>query len=139
LKIVYWDTMLFIYFVEAKTEDHRRVHQVYRHIRSHGHRIITSTITLGEMLVPAYKENKTAAGQLVRELLDQIDMFPLDKRVAEHFAQIRAVHSVQPPDAIHLATAALHKADVFLTNDRALQKLKVRGIGAIQGIDRIRF
>jgi predicted nucleic acid-binding protein len=80
--------MLFIYFVEAKTEDHERVHHIYRHIRSHGHRIITSTITLGEMLMPAYQENKTAAGQVVRELLDQVDMLPLDKRVAERIAQI---------------------------------------------------
>ena len=132
--------MLFIYFVDAKAAEHPPVSRIYNHIRSNGHRIITSTITIGEMLVPAYKYNNPILGEMVREMLAQVDLLPFDTLVAGRFAQIRAAYTkVEAPDAIHLATAALHKADVFLTNDHALQKLKVPGIGSIQGIDRIRF
>jgi predicted nucleic acid-binding protein len=42
--------------------------------------------------------------------------------VIEQATELRARHNFRSPDAIHLASALLHKADVFLTGDRNLQR-----------------
>jgi predicted nucleic acid-binding protein len=42
--------------------------------------------------------------------------------VVETATALRAAHGFRPPDAIHLATAILAKADVFLTGDRNLAR-----------------
>ncbi len=66
-----------------------------------------------------------------RDLLDRYDAFldtePLivariDDAVLERATQLRARHRFKTPDAIHLATAIEHRADVFLTGDRQLQR-----------------
>ena len=42
--------------------------------------------------------------------------------VIETATELRAKHSFRAPDAIHLASAILAKADVFLTGDQSLQR-----------------
>ena len=44
--------------------------------------------------------------------------------ISERAALIRAHYRFRTPDAIQLATAIVHKADYFLTNDAALKQLK---------------
>jgi predicted nucleic acid-binding protein len=48
----------------------------------------------------------------------------MDEIVAEEAARIRGVDNLKMPDAIIAATAVVHEADVFLTNDRALAVIK---------------
>jgi predicted nucleic acid-binding protein len=43
-------------------------------------------------------------------------------RVIERATELRAQHGFKTPDAIHLATALVHGADVFLTGDTALAR-----------------
>jgi len=42
--------------------------------------------------------------------------------VVERATEIRAQHGFRPPDALHLATASLEQADVFLTSDKKLAR-----------------
>ena len=47
-----------------------------------------------------------------------IDVFPVDIRVADYVREIiGSAAGLKPPDAIHIATAALHDAGVLLTRD----------------------
>ncbi|MGE5370590.1 MAG: type II toxin-antitoxin system VapC family toxin [Solirubrobacterales bacterium] len=39
-------------------------------------------------------------------------------------ARLRAVYNFKMPDPIHLATAIIHQADVFLTNDHRLASVR---------------
>lgn len=48
-----------------------------------------------------------------------------DKSVAELAGQLRQIYPIlKTPDAIHLATAVVAKADQFVTNDRLILGLK---------------
>jgi len=42
--------------------------------------------------------------------------------VIERATELRAQHGFKTPDAIHLATAMIQAADVFLTGDAALKR-----------------
>jgi hypothetical protein len=46
---------------------------------------------------------------------------------------------VKSPDAIHLGTAAEAKTDLFVTNDKQLQRLTIPGISFIAGLDGVVF
>ena len=64
-----------------------------------------------------------------------VELLPFDAETAEIFARIRAEHNVSPADAIHLASAAQGRVDLFLTNDRQLCRLNIPGIHFIAGLD----
>jgi predicted nucleic acid-binding protein len=60
----------------------------------------------------------------------------VDRAIAERAATIRAVHGFRTPDALHLATAHLAGADVFVTNDdklRSFSGVKVIGLKDLLG------
>ena len=63
------------------------------------------------------------------------EIAPFILETSERFAQIRGAHHVKPADAVHLATAAQMKVNLFLTNDRRLSKLIIPGIDFIAGLD----
>jgi predicted nucleic acid-binding protein len=51
------------------------------------------------------------------------------------YAYIRGRFGFSPADAIHLASAAEAKTDIFLTNDDALVGKSVPGINFVTNID----
>lgn len=64
-----------------------------------------------------------------------IQLLPFDDRSVEVFARVRAEHRTAAADTIHLACAASYGVDVFITEDKKLQKLRIPGIKFIVGID----
>jgi predicted nucleic acid-binding protein len=62
-------------------------------------------------------------------------MLAYPSQAASVFAQLRAQSGVKALDALHLAVAATAGVDLFLTNDRRLQKLVVPGIQFITSLD----
>ncbi len=89
-------------------------------------------MTLGEVLV-----KPTKLGQV--SLIEQYDkairltseVVSFDSQVAWGYASLRSTHKLRSPDVIQLACAAHFGVDLFITNDRQLQKLDVPGIGFI--------
>jgi len=60
----------------------------------------------------------------------------MDRQIAERAAAIRAAHGYRTPDAIHLATADVIGADVFVTNDARLLRfgaVRVVAVNALTG------
>jgi predicted nucleic acid-binding protein len=49
---------------------------------------------------------------------------PLDSATAVRAAELRAAYGVRVPDALHLATAVVSGAEIFITNDRGLKRVK---------------
>jgi uncharacterized protein len=134
---IYWDTMLFIYFLEGQPEFGPRVRQIYREMERRGDRLCTSVFTIGETLVGPQRRR---AASVVREIKNyfqsgDIELIPFTANTAEAYGRIRAENAVLPADAIHLASAAETRADLFLTNDRSLQRLNISGIKFIAGLD----
>ena len=88
--------------------------------------IVTSTITLLEVLVHPIRQNNQQLVQQYRTILSNvtgIEMFPLDINISEHAAQLRGKYNIRTPDAIQMATAIHAGATCFLTNDVALPEI----------------
>jgi len=134
---IYWDTMLFVYWLENHLQYADRVESLFKMTRSRGDSICTSIFTLGEVLVTPLRYEKTELAARIRTVMHgpEIVMVQFDDAIAERYALIRATARVKAADAIHLATAAHIGTTLFVTNDKELHKLHISGISFIAGLD----
>ena len=134
---IYWDSMLFIYWIEDHPRYARRIAHILDRITERGDALCTSTFTLAEVLTGPYKRGDERLATQIREVFSgpAIEMLPFTHETADVYARIRASFGFAPADAIHLASAAESKTDVFLTNDDALVGKGVPGIQFVAGID----
>ena len=134
---IYWDTMLFVYWLEDHPEHAARVAQIHAAMDRRRDILCTSVFTLGEILTVPYKRRAIEAMAKIRETLQPpgVELLPFTAKTAEIYAQIRAENRVSPADAIHLACAAEAGVNLFLTNDRRLTGLIIPGIDFIAGMD----
>lgn len=119
------DTPVLIYFVEENARYLSIIDPVFDRIDRRVLSAFSSYITLLEVLVGPLRRNRGDIARRYRDLLLNTDgfmLFPLDRRVAEEAAEIRAAHDFRTPDAIQLATAVREGADAFLTNDAKLKR-----------------
>ncbi len=133
---IYWDTMLFVYWMEENPKFSARVAQIRQRMREREDELCTSALTLGEVLTGPIRQGAVAGVERVRQLfqLSWIKVLPFTADTAIHYANVRANFKVSPADAMHLACAAEAKADLFLTNDSRLVGKHVPGIGFIAGL-----
>jgi len=134
---VFWDTMLFVYWLEEHPLFGPRVEALLRRMEQRGDQLCTSVFTLAELLVGPKKTRHFSLEEQIREVLNSsaIQLLPFTDAAAERYAEIRAAQNVKPADAIQLACASAAGIDLFLTNDHRLQKLSLRGIDFIAGLD----
>jgi predicted nucleic acid-binding protein len=133
---IYWDTMLFVYFLEDHPRFGDRVAQIWSRMKERKDELCTASLTLGEILVAPYKRGMTdRAVQLEAFFADSVDVIPFTVDTARRFARIRASLAVSSPDAVHLACAAQADTDLFLTNDVSLIGKVIPGIQFIAGLN----
>lgn len=134
---VYWDSMVFVYWLEGHPTYAARVDHILQSMLRRGDRLCGSYLGMGEVLTGPLKHKNTTLAAKVRQLFEggRVEVLPFDRRVAEIFAQLRATENVTPADAIHLACAAAAGVDLFLTHDKGLHKVHVPGIQFIAGLD----
>ncbi len=135
---VFFDTNIFIYIFEGVDPFRSRVLEIRKRMLERGDRIVTSAMTLGEVLV---KPTKLGQASLIQQYDQAIrstcHIVNFDPSVAWRYASLRATHNLRNADAIQLACAAQSGVDLFITNDIHLQKLNVPGIGFIAPLDRV--
>ena len=133
--------MVFVYLIEDHPEYGSKVRRIYERMLERKDTLCTSTLTLGEALVGSIKGNDASFGKKLKAALnsDEVELLPFQAKTAEIYAEIRANFPVKSPDAIHLATAAEARADIFLTNDAHLHRLTIPGIQFIAGLDGVIF
>jgi predicted nucleic acid-binding protein len=81
-------------------------------------------VTLAELLVIPIRESRPELARQYQDLLlgqPHFSLIPVERDVAERAAYIRATYKFKMPDAICLASALAHAADVFVTNDAKLR------------------
>jgi len=127
---IYWDTMIFVYWLENHPEYFGRVHEIYSRMRERGDVLCTSTFTVGEVLVlPQRKGNQSRFRQTYEFFRSAaLELIPFGIDTALRYAQIRATMPVSAADAVHLACAATVGTELFLTNDQWLARRIVPGI-----------
>jgi uncharacterized protein len=137
LSRIFWDTNIYIYLLEDYGPLSQLVSQLHEHMVARGDQLLTSTLTLGEVLVkPLEKGDDTLYRRYVTEIPSYCELVPFDLHVAKIYAALRADRSLRAPDAIQLACAASARVDLFITNDARLSGKIIDGIQFIVSLDR---
>ena len=134
---VYWDTMLFVYWLEDHPVFAKRVDTIHNRMKLRGDRLITGAFTFGEVLAGVHRKGTPQQVDQTRRWLRSVvaEVIPFNLETADHYAHIRGTLSVAAAEAVHLASAAEAQADLFVTNDRRLLGKIVPGIQFIASLD----
>jgi predicted nucleic acid-binding protein len=125
-KVVGLDTAPLIYFMEQNPKYLEMMRLFFRAFDSGDFRMVTSTVTLVEVLVHPLRQGNTILAQEYREILlnqESLTVVELTPDIAETAAQLRASYNLRSPDSIQMATAIREGASFFLTNDARLPSL----------------
>jgi predicted nucleic acid-binding protein len=114
-----------------------RVLGIWKNMQARGDELCTSSLTVGETLVAPFKagDRELARAYRTRFRSPQIRILDFNRDSSERYAELRASSSVSRSDAMQLACAAQAGVDLFLTNDRALSKVNVKGIQFIASLE----
>ncbi|MGA3134574.1 MAG: PIN domain-containing protein [Terracidiphilus sp.] len=135
---IFFDTNIFIYMFEGIEPNRSRMLEIRRRMLERGDRIVTSAMTLGEILVKPTKLGQASLiEQYDRAIRSTADVISFDAQVAWRFATLRATHNLRCADAIQLACAAHFGVDLFITSDQQLHKLDIPGIGFIAPLEKV--
>lgn len=134
---IYWDTMLFLYWLENRGDYALRVQTILDGMAERRDTLCTSVFTLGEALTGPYKAGDPSLAGKIKNFIRPpfVEILPFDANAADRYAHIRAAGRISPPDAVHLACAGAAEIDLFLTNDRRLHGVRVPGINFITSMD----
>lgn len=133
---IFWDTNLFIYLFEDKHERSEQVAELRRRMIERKDELLTSALTLGEILVRPREMGDEKLAQVYELAISAAaTVLPFDSHAALKFAEIRQDRSIKAPDAIQLACASVARADLFITNDNRLSRKNIRGIQFIQSLE----
>lgn len=117
------DTVAFIYFIEEREAFLNLVAPVFADADAGRREIVTSALTLLEVLVVPYRAGDLALAERYEALLTRsrgVRLVALDRAQLRGAAQLRATHPVHTPDALQLAAALSQGCTAFVTNDRAI-------------------
>jgi len=133
---IFWDTNIYIYLFEDHGDLSKSAANLRSRMLARGDQLLTSTLTVGEVLVKPLENGDTA---LCTQYVDAISattlLLPFDLKAAKVYASLRRDRAIRPPDAIQLACAAAAGSDLFITNDRRLQGKTVPGIQFIVALE----
>jgi predicted nucleic acid-binding protein len=132
---VFWDTNLFVYLLEGGAFA-GRVREVRSRMLERGDQLVTSALTLGELLVKPRELGASALRDHDVTIRQIATVLPFDAACAPRYAAIRADRSIKPPDAIQLACAATAAVDLFITNDDRLSRKHVPDVKFITSLAR---
>jgi predicted nucleic acid-binding protein len=131
------DTAPLIFFIERRLPYVDLLRPFFESVERGDIRVITSTVTLLEVLVHPLRHGDESLAQQYNDILlssPNIFTIPVTPATAQAAAEIRATLNLKTPDAIHLATAVNYPADALLTNDRdfglagSLRVIKLRDL-----------
>lgn len=135
---VFWDTNLFIYLFEDYGALSEGVGQLRSKMLDRGDQLLTSTLTLGEILVkPTERNDSELCRKYEHAISSAATLIAFDVKAAKVYAALRMDRSLRAPDAIQLACAASAGVDLFVTNDERLQGKQVAGIQFIVPLGRV--
>ncbi len=121
------DTNIFIYLIEEHPLYLRKIDDLLRLLERDKYEIITSTLTVGEILTKPYKENRLDLIKTYQDFFEEMVLVDLNSDIASLFAKMRAQCGIRTPDAVQIASALYAKADLFVTNDARLRQCSQEG------------
>jgi predicted nucleic acid-binding protein len=134
---VYLDANSFIYSVERIDPYKAILDTLWQAITVRQLTVVTSELTLLEVLVKPLKVGDTATAATFRTVLrhsPDVQMLPVTQSVLEEAAHLRATANLKTPDALHAATALLHECTLFVTNDSAFLRIAHLSVAVLSEI-----
>jgi len=124
-KTVGLDTAPLIYFIEENPKYIERVKLFFEAMDRGDFQVVTSTVTLLEVLVHPLRSNNNELASEYRDILlySNLMTFEITNVIAEQAAQLRAAHNIRTPDAIQISAALYAGATQFITNDIQLPNI----------------
>jgi len=120
------DTSAFIYFIEEHPQFLPVVLPLFREVDNGKRDVVTSALTLLEVLVVPYRAGNRALAERYEALLTRgrgVRMLDLSHDHLRAAAQLRAATGVKVPDALQLVAAIGAGCSTFVTNDRRLPSI----------------
>ena len=120
------DTAVFIYFIEEHPKFLPQVLPLFREADAGKRALVTSALTLLEVLVVPYRAGNRSLAERYEALLTRgrgIRLVELTQDVLRGAAQLRAATNIKTPDALQLVAAIGHGCKTFVTNDRRLPSI----------------
>lgn len=127
------DTAIFIYFIEAAPTWLPAISPLFRAADTAQRELVTSAVTLLEVLVVPYRANNQPLADRYEALLTRsrgIRLIDVTRDQLRQAAQLRALTGVRTPDALQLTAAHGAGCTAFVTNDRRLPA--VSGLRIVQ-------
>lgn len=127
------DTAIFIYLIEEDPRFLPLVEPIFEDVAEGRREIVTSALTLLEVLVVPYRAGNAGLAEHYEELLSNsrgIAVMDLTRDQLRIAAQLRAATGVKTPDALQLAAALGAGCTTFVTNDRRIPA--IRGMRVLQ-------
>lgn len=121
------DTPIFIYHLEAHPAYLALTQELLAGVETGRWRAVTSTITVMELTVPAWQQNREAVARQYEALLvnfPNLEVVDVTRAVARRAAWLRARFRIRPADALQVAAGLVNSATAFLTNDHSLRLLQ---------------
>ena len=135
---IFWDSNLFIYFLEGNDERSVAAKRLRKSMVERGDQLLTSTLTLGEILVKPTTEGDQERCRLYESVIGRTALIlPFELKAARRYAAIRSGTSIKGPDAVQLACAGEAGVDLFVTNVRRLQGKQIDGIQFIVSLEQV--
>ena len=117
------DTAIFIYFIEEDPRYLPEILPLFKEADQGKRELITSALTLLEVLVVPYRAGNRRLAERYETLLTRsrgIRLVELSHDQLRAAAQLRSATSVKTPDALQLVAAISGGCTTFLTNNRRL-------------------
>jgi len=124
-KTVGLDTAPLIYFIEENPAYIETVRLFFEAMDRGDFLVVTSTVTLLEVLVHPLRSNNRELATEYRDILINSRLMTLEvsNAIAEQAARLRAAHNIRTPDAIQISAALNAGATHFFTNDIRLPEI----------------
>ena len=124
-KTVGLDTAPLIYFIEENSIYLNAVRLFFEAVDRGDFMVVTSTVTLLEVLVHPLRSNNSDLATEYKDILLNSKLVTLEvsNAIAEQAARLRAIHNIRTPDAIQIGTALSAGASHFFTNDVRLPEI----------------
>ena len=130
--LVYLDTNVLIRAVEGLDEEAVLAKSLIKELRQQRNAIAaTSEITLAEVLAPSRQAEAMSLDMKRRAYLDLllwsgfIALIPVSRGILIETAELRVMHRLKLPDAIHLVSAIHAQCRFFVSADRDFVKMPV--------------
>jgi predicted nucleic acid-binding protein len=124
-KTIGLDTAPLIYFIEENPTYLNATALFFEAMDRGDFTVVTSTVTLLEVLVHPLRSNNTALAAEYRDILlnSKLMTIEVSSMIAEQAARLRAAHNIRTPDAIQISAALNSGATHFFTNDIRLPEI----------------